>query len=192
MRLVFLSFACFACASALAACGGSTGSSGTAGGSATISGTVGGQGVPTTEAIGIAGTEAQGSAQVQLAGVVITNFAGACDLLQSPTHRQANATDLMLMVGAVAPSVPAGTYPIGSLAIAQYGADSATCTSTTSERAQSGSIVLTSVTSTEIQGTFDVTMTNGDHLTGSFDAPVCDVNFANLSSTNTSQLPCSS
>jgi len=148
--------------------------------------------VPTTEAVGIAGTETQGSAEVQLAGVVITNFAGTCDLLQSPTHRQANATDLMLMVGAVAPSVPAGTYPIGSMAIAQYGADSATCTSTTSESARAGSIVLTNVTSTEIQGTFDVTMANGDHLTGSFDAPICNVNFAGLSTTNASQLPCGS
>ena len=182
----------FACAAALAACGGSSGGGGGAGGAATVTGTVGGQVVPSTEVIGVAGTETSGGTQIQIAGAVITNFAGACDLLQSPTHRQANATDLLLMVAAVAPSVPAGTYPIGSMAIAQYGADSATCTSTTSERAQTGSIVLTSVTSTEIQGTFDVTMTDGDHLTGSFDAPVCDVNFAGLSGTNTSQLPCGS
>jgi hypothetical protein len=182
----------FACAAAFAACGGSSGDGGLGGGSASVTGTVGGQGVPTTSVIGVSGTQMQGSTQVQIAGAVISNFDGSCELLESPTHRQANATELVLAVAAVAPSVPTGTYSIGSMAIAEYGADSATCTSTTSESAQGGSITLTNVTPTTIQGTFDVTMANGDHLTGSFDAPICDVNFAGISSTSTSQLPCES
>jgi hypothetical protein len=53
--------------------------------------------------------------------------------------------------------------------------------------------VLTSVSSDSIDGTFDVTMPNGDHLSGSFNAAVCaGVSYQQLQNAQTANLPCQS
>jgi hypothetical protein len=177
----------------VAACSGSSNSSGGGPGSASVSGTIGGQSVPTTNVVAVVGSETTNGTTVQLDSVVITSVSDACSFLQNPTHRVPSASTLVLAAGAIAPSVPTGTFTIGTYGYAQYDADSATCVLTTSQTATSGSIVLTSVSSSAIDGTFDVTMPNGDHLSGSFDAPVCSgVSYQQLQNAETANLPCQS
>lgn len=177
---------------AAAACSGSSNSTGSSG-SASVSGTIGGQSVQTTNVVAVVGSATTNGTTVQLDSIVITSVSDACSFLQNPTHRYPSATTLVLAAGAIAPSVPTGTFDIGKYGYAQYDADSATCVLTTSETATSGSVVLTSVSSTSIDGTFDVTMPNGDHLSGSFDAPVCPgVSYQQLQNAQTANLPCQS
>jgi hypothetical protein len=178
---------------AVAACSGSSNSTGGGSGSASVSGTIGGQSVPTTNVVAVVGSETTNGATVQLDSIVLTSVSNACSFLQNPTHRLPSTSTLVLAAGAIAPSVPTGTFNIGSYGYAQYDADSATCVLTTSETATSGSIVLTTVSSQSISGTFDVTMPNGDHLSGSFDAPVCSgVSYQQLQNAQTANLPCQS
>lgn len=178
---------------AIAACSGSTSSTGSASGSASVSGTIGGQSVSTTNVVAVVGSETTNGTTVQLDSIVLTSVSGACAFLQNPTHRIPSSSTLILAAGAIGPSVPTGTFNIGMYGYAQYDADSATCVLTTSETATSGSVVLSSVSSDSIQGTFDVTMPNGDHLSGSFDGPVCTgVSYQQLQNAQTANLPCQS
>jgi hypothetical protein len=59
----------------------------------------------------------------------------------------------------------------------------ATCSATAPSRdygAESGTVVITSVTASAVAGTFDVTLSNdGGTLTGSFDVPMCEQPFSN-------------
>jgi hypothetical protein len=165
------------------ACGGATTSSG--GGSTTVTGQAGGQSVPTTDTFAIvrnvSGTTTTGATFTQAnVNVFVTNIVDSCGVAQR--HGDApNTTTLGLLVQVVGPWVPTGTYPITAPAGADTaGAGSyfrttdADCNWKTNEIAASGSITLTAVSSTgDVQGRFDVTMSNGDHLAGSFDAPVC-------------------
>jgi hypothetical protein len=167
----------------MSACGGSTSDSG--GGSTTVKGQAGGQAVPATDTFaivgGVSGTTTTGATYTQAnVSILITNIANSCGLVQR--HGDApNTTTLGLLVQVVGSSVPTGTYPITAPAgVDAPGATSyfrttdADCSWKTNEIAASGSITLTAVSSTgDVWGTFDVTMSNGDHLTGSFDAPVC-------------------
>jgi hypothetical protein len=176
---------------AVAACSGSTNSTGGGSGTGSVSGTIGGQAVSTTNVVAVVGSETTNGATVQLDSIVLTSVSDACSFLQNPTHRIPSSSTLVLAAGAIAPSVPTGTFGIGTYGYASYDADSATCVLTTSETATSGSIVLTSVSSDQIEGTFDVTMPNGDHLSGSFDAPVCSgVSYQQLQNARTANLPC--
>ncbi|HEY2514297.1 MAG TPA: hypothetical protein VGI39_25695 [Polyangiaceae bacterium] len=183
MRALFLSAVC---ALGIVACGGATTSAG--GGSSTVSGTVaGGQNVATTDAIGVVTTQTQtvGSTTITIAGagVAITNKANVCQIVQSQKTPNSTAV-LSLSVSKPGNSVPLGTYAIGTDAQsntyvgAEYGVSDASCKTVTDESATEGTITFTTITSTTVQGTFDVTMDNGDHLTGSFDAPVCAIPFA--------------
>jgi hypothetical protein len=176
---------------AIAACSGASSSTGS--GSASVSGTIGGQSVPTANVVAVVGSETTNGTTVQLDSIVLTSVSDACAFLQNPMKRLASTSTLVLAAGAIAPSVPAGTFNIGTYGYAQYDADSATCVLTTSETATSGTIVLTTVSSQSIAGTFDVTMPNGDHLSGSFDAPVCSgVSYQQLQNAQTANLPCQS
>ena len=72
---------------------------------------------------------------------------------------------------------PPGQYAIGATttttAAAAFTAEDAKCKPTSDEQATHGTITLTQITTTTVAGTFDLTFANGDHLTGSFEAPVC-------------------
>lgn len=179
-------------AAAVVACSGSSSSTGSSG-SASVTGTIGGQSVATTNVVAVVGSETANGTTVQLDSIVLTSVSDACSFLQNPTHRLPSTSTLILAAGAIAPSVPTGTFNIGMFGYAQYDADSSTCVLTTSETATSGSIVLTNVSSQTIDGTFDVTMPNGDHLSGSFDAQVCSgVSYQQLQNAQTANLPCQS
>jgi hypothetical protein len=178
---VFASFA--------VACGG-TSTSGS--GSSTVSGTAGGQPVPTIDAIGLVGTQSvqAGTTTITVgyAGVDITNVAGSCSAVQG-SHTPRSATALSFVVTTPGGAVATGTYTIGSSSssqvIADFAATNASCTTTTSETASAGTVSFTTISSALVQGTFDVTMSNGDHLSGSFDAPVCNVNIGNFKAVGT-------
>lgn len=57
-----------------------------------------------------------------------------------------------------------------------YQAQDANCTETVNEGASSGTVTYTTANSSVIAGSFDVTFPSGDHLTGTFSAPLCDAN----------------
>jgi hypothetical protein len=148
---------------------------------AIVNGAANGQPVPTTATLGLFGSASQVVNGVKetssYAGVLITNLANGCAELQR-NGQPANSTALTLFVNSDTTTVPAGTYPIDDTqqATVSYTVDNSSCETTTNEAAATGSITLTTVSSTVIDGSFDVHMSNGDHLYGTFDAPVCPAN----------------
>jgi hypothetical protein len=179
-------------------CGGATSAKSAPG---SVTGTVGGNAIPTTSVIGVNQAGTGGFA----VAVVFENVADACPVLQS-NHRPGNLADLELNVAAagepmtgtytITPGVGVAMLQVGDAAAgavgeeggapmtrgsnfpyvtATFGQTNASCMTTTYDTASSGSIKLTTVSSSEVTGSFDVTFPSGDHLTGTFDAPVCTV-----------------
>jgi hypothetical protein len=185
-----------ACCFAIAACSGTT--TGVGGASTSVSGTVGGKPVATTDSAGLVGTLSGTGSRATYAGVIVVNKAGVCGLLQGNANPP-NATSLTLVVatGSVntPPPVGVGTYTISATppppdangnvtqASASFSAQDQSCNKTTSLTAQSGSISIKSVSGSDISGSFDVMFPSGDHLTGSFSAPVCNVDISTLKTT---------
>jgi hypothetical protein len=172
-------------------CGGATtsGPGGGGGPPATVNGQVGGQPVPNTDTVGIVtsqnipGPNGMLSPAI-IAEVAVLNIPNTCAILQR--HGEPASTKLFA-VGVFAPgsSIAAGTYkietstsalPSQTHAQAQYATTDAKCVSGPTVEATSGTVTITSTATTSsstLQGSFDVTMSTGDHLTGTFDAPVC-------------------
>jgi hypothetical protein len=79
-----------------------------------------------------------------------------------------------------------GTYTLATTQdvdiIASYLSSDANCKLTVNERATAGSVTMDTADTTTVTGTFDLTFANGDHLTGQFDAPVCNVDITKLGS----------
>ena len=92
---------------------------------------------------------------------------------------------LVLATFAASPSssVTPGTYPVTATGLtgALYGPNHAYCRSAASETAQSGTVTFTAIDGATISGSFDLTFQDGDHLTGTFSAPVCDVPLSDVS-----------
>jgi hypothetical protein len=128
-------------------------------------------------------------------GVRSSGYQLAIDISSTPTsceklaNTAVDSQGFALGIFTSSPPVPA-TYGLPSPndagsagsydgALADYTAYQATCA--ISERMTQGTITLSSVSATEVAGTFDVVMTAdgtadggaGDHVTGSFTAPVC-------------------
>jgi hypothetical protein len=174
-------------AALVAACGGSTSTLGGGGGSAAVNGKAGGTAFDVVEAVGLVGTQTDNGTTASYAGVAITNIAGTCALLQRHGNPK-SAQALTMEVIVTSSSVVSGTYAVGGqtapFASAAFAAQDATCTTTTDEQATSGSIVLTTVSAATVDGTFDLTFAGGDHLTGSFTAPVCNYDITSTSGTS--------
>jgi hypothetical protein len=167
-----------------AACGGGNGSSG-GNGSATVSGTIGGQSMTAQDAI--SAVLGAGTPQ-SLAFIFITNSANQCSRItahQAVRNGQALGLEIGTQSGTTITAPGPGTYPIstvagtggvsGPLAVAAYVATDATCTPTTTVPLEgaSGNVVLTSVSDSGYVGTFDVTFSNNEHVTGSFNTATC-------------------
>jgi hypothetical protein len=62
------------------------------------------------------------------------------------------------------------------------------CNATSAHPGQAGTITFSTITSATLQGSFDITLDNGDKLSGTFSAPVCsaDLNKFVNSPTSTS------
>jgi hypothetical protein len=164
---------------ALAACGAAGGkSSGPT--STSVSGSAGGQSFVVRDAVGLYNTTREYS------GVFVTNFPASCTLLQSgstaPPQTQLLAIELIANGLGRAPGP--GTYTLGTTQnvafVISYVASDVNCNMTTNEQPTAASVILDSVDATAVTGTFDVTFANGDHLTGQFDGPVCNVDITNL------------
>jgi hypothetical protein len=111
--------------------------------------------------------------------VTLSNIPGACSVAQG-YGEPANTITLTLFVSSPTPVV-AGSYevstaPPGGMATSsyvQYETTDERCSVTSRHPARAGSVVLTTVSSTAIEGTFNVTMDTGDQPSGPFVVPVC-------------------
>jgi hypothetical protein len=121
---------------------------------------------------------------------VCTQFAGNYNVHATQTLAF-NAYTWTPPSGPMGPATAPGTFTIaqsfpstaGQYAQAFYTVWDATCSSSsTMETGVSGTVTLTTVSPAEVAGTFDVTMSGGEHITGSFDAPNCP-NLVNASPT---------
>ncbi len=75
---------------------------------------------------------------------------------------------------AIAPGGLPAHAPNALLADVWYQANDASCLPATKHQALSGKVTLTAISAAGAQGTFDVVLDTGDHVTGSFDARTCD------------------
>jgi hypothetical protein len=167
-----------ACTAALLACGGGSSSNPAA---AAVSGTLGGEPVAATDAIALQGPSS-GLAPYS-AWIILTNLPGFCAVEQGH-HNPPNAQELTLEVFEYVGALGPGTYGIGSsssqLGEAAFSATDASCNPTAASAslgvglAASGTITLSSVSATEITGSFDLTFSPSNHITGTFSAPVCN------------------
>lgn len=150
-------------------------------GTGTISGPIAGR----TFVVADAYAELDSSAS-QPVVVKMRDYVGACAMAQVRASK-AGSTEFKLEIhpttsGAAFPGP--GTYPVlvdkpdgGSPAFyveAQAKVFDGACSSTTIARGSSGTVTLSSVTSTEVKGTFDVTFPSG-RVTGTFDVGVCTI-----------------
>jgi hypothetical protein len=167
----------------LIACGSSSGTqTGTKGsGAGSISGTALGRTLQVADAIATEGTLVKGGADAGVAGTsyfagaYLASFSNICALLQQPNHpAYANSWALYVGVEQPAPVAP-GTYTLAPGTSAHFAALDATCTPAGNEQAKTGTITFETVSATELSGSFDVTLDGGDHLTGTFSAPVCNL-----------------
>lgn len=154
------------------ACGGKVASGG---GLVTVSGTVAGSSIPTTDAVAILSPM---QSNTVVAEVALTNVADTCGVIereQSGGPEPSSTTVLVLAVTGSGTSVAPGTYPIaGSAVFAEFATTDAQCRSVLNDQATSGSITFSAVNPNEITGSFDVTFPDG-HAAGSFTAPICAV-----------------
>jgi hypothetical protein len=183
MRKARLSMAATISIAAVAACSSSSGGSS---GTASVTGTIQGAAVPSSDAVGLSSVASGGSEAA--VGAIITNIAGACGVLQSHGNPP-SATALIVAVTAMGGAVATGTYGVvaqGFGASASYATDDMSCNTSFSEGASAGSVTLTVVSGSTVAGTFDLTF-GSDHLTGSFSAPVCSYTTADGGATTACQ-----
>jgi hypothetical protein len=132
----------------------------------------------------------QNTPSVSFAMVLVTSVANACPLFSSG-HMLRNDQTLLLRLArreqdqsgtrTLPPSV-VGEYPIvsevaipvsGKFAILDFVVIDAACTAIQTLESTSGKVTLTRIDAKGYTGTFDVTFTSGDHVTGSFDTIDC-------------------
>jgi len=169
----------------LTACSSSTSTGGTGGsaaaGSATVTGTLSGRTLSPAHAVALKGVD--DSSYPNQISVFIANQADPCALVQSlagdPNAQKANLLDLILVLGetdANGPAVTPGTYTPSTMPdelTAGYTSLDANCQGPQTEET-AGSVTVTAAGASYV-GTFDLTF-GADHVTGSFDAPLCALN----------------
>lgn len=152
-------------------------------GSATVSGTFGGQPMIAQDAISSLVTF--GSSQTE-GLILITNATNQCNRInarQALRNGQALALTLGIHSGTSISPPTVGTYTVytvnagqsvqGLVAAASFATSDASCSASPSVEATSGNVVLTAVSASGYTGTFDVTFNATDHLTGSFTTAQC-------------------
>ncbi len=170
-----------------AAC--SSSSSGSASGP--VMGSIGGSAFSASDAVAVVSTlPNSGTPPVIETNVAITSFAGACSLASSGASTPSGAAIVNLVLVGNGPAV-AKTYPIDGVSVGvqyagKYGSQCTTTTVTMGGATQTisskagvvveatgGTITLTQVTSTMIEGSFDAMFPSGDHISGGFTAATC-------------------
>jgi hypothetical protein len=155
---------------ALVACGGSVApDTGSPPASATVSGTIAGTPIQASNAVTIDEVTTTRGMTVTSRAISVTSNANACSCAP-PSHLQS----IVLVVGTLGTTIATGTYALPSAEAWYYTQDPSMkpCCSTL-VHASSGSITLTQVTPTVTVGSFDLLFPAGDHLTGTFTAPLC-------------------
>ncbi len=154
-----------------------------------VSGTIAGRALAAQDAASVQGAFHGFGFSGSSTLVQIADYANLCSL-ESSNHALANSSHLDLVLaqidtsgGATPPSVP-GIYVVTPLSqnpnvagtlraqvwFAWYGAS---CFKESWASGTSGAVTVLEVSAAGIQGTFDVFLDSGDHVTGSFDAPDC-------------------
>jgi hypothetical protein len=157
---------------------GSSSESGSGGNSAT--GTVGGVALAPQDAF--FNSDKQGPSGTGQPNTIlgITSFGGACTELYTDDHVPRSSADItMYLVSSGGPVTAPGTFTFASgtpstgnvFSGATFGATDGAC-GETSVAATAGTVTVTSVSSTQLVGTFDLTFGAG-HVTGTFSAARC-------------------
>ncbi len=108
----------------------------------------------------------------------VTTYANACGCAGG-----ANVQYVDLIIGTLGTTIPPGTYSFGSASSANPQGATASAhyyVAGPSPGAQlvpatSGSIDVSEISSSEIAGSFDLSFPGGDHVTGTFTAPLCPI-----------------
>ena len=158
----------------LACSGHSSGTPST--GSASVTGTVSGVVIPTNDTIGVSGTTTDNGPLQPVAGAQLANVGNLCTILQHDGDPASSERLYVRVVGASG-AIAAGTYmlngPGGVGGAVSLLVQDQNCTPTVQQTATTGSVTLTTVSSSTVAGSFDVTFPTGDHVTGTFSGPVC-------------------
>jgi hypothetical protein len=177
----------------LAGCGGASHSS-------KVNGTIRGRTFQPADAISAAGSIAQRDRSAEVGIIALSSSGGLCGKVSAGSQPK-NTQYLLLFVydqdtatGQTSAPGAAGTYrvsgtgqPLAKQAIAVYLQTDASCNEVADAGASSaaGTVTLSSVSNGNYEGTFDLTLDSGDHITGSFSASNCPglPGFLNESST---------
>jgi len=108
--------------------------------------------------------------------VVITDYANACNL-ENTNARKPNTSALSFSLSSSA-LLDAGTLSLGgtgdpAFETAYYTGFDSSCNASLNESAATGSVTLTNLDASTVDGTFDLGMAGGDHATGTFNAINC-------------------
>jgi hypothetical protein len=162
--------------SALCACGTSTGTG-------TVVGTAKGQAFDVHDAISAQVRVSETSANAHVAMVLMGNASGLCDDVTNGTQTKSFVGVQLTMfvadiTGVIVPPSP-GDFTIGAACgnAASWATivTDATCTELTASEAMatSGTVTLTKISGNVFDGTYDVTLDSGDHVTGKFSPVGC-------------------
>src|ERR1019366_3597056 len=148
-------------------------------GSASVTGTVSGNSIPTSDTIGVRGTTTDNGPLQPVAGALLTNVGNVCGILQNDGNPASSQVLDVRVVGASG-DVTTGTYmlngPGGIGGAVSLLLQDQSCNPTLHSTATQGSGTLTPASSVTVAGSFDVTFPTGDHVTGTFSGPVCTFN----------------
>lgn len=158
---------------------------------ATVTGTLDARALDTTNAYALLYTDIGDASAYSTLILIIGNRATTCDDYQKRAFANESALAFTVLTQA-RELVPIGTgtswklgddAPDGAVDDAGhrpfeftqllYTTTGRDCVVASSVQGDTGTLTFTLVTSTRVQGSFDVTMKTGDHLTGTFDAPAC-------------------
>lgn len=139
-------------------------------GPASVTGTVGGNPIDSQDAVAELSTGIVDTLHVVIGG----SSSDLCqDLSQGVLHQGQSLLQLDIVVGQIADS----SYAIGvgsnGIVSAEASKLDTACGDILKRGASGGTITLTKIAGSDIEGSFDLTFDGGDHLTGSFQAPLC-------------------
>jgi hypothetical protein len=109
-------------------------------------------------------------------GVFIESAPGVCARVAANTVK-ADSTSVVIAAISSTALIKPGTYRMrepGSPSVEMSTTD-ASCIPSTHVLAMSGTVTLAEITSSEVSGSLDVTLTDGSQVRGSFKAPTCHV-----------------
>jgi hypothetical protein len=163
-------------------------------GPATFNGTVRGQGFKPADALSSTSTVTLSDGSTVTVGeVALSSVHGMCNLITSAQTPKSSQYFIMLLAaiqnGVPQPPSGPGTFTVstatsGNIATVSFQALDQSCASINANSADgvAGTVTLTSVNNGAYNGNFDVSLSSGDHVSGSFTASSCPQLGASLNS----------